>query len=159
MTTDNNLNDEILGEDFLVSEANENLNKYLTFISANLTYGVQIEHVIEILTNPVITTLPMVPHYVTGIINLRGQILPIIDIREIMNKEICSNASAQCVIILEINSISIGILVDTVLQVVNLNKETITPPSKNLAFVNGMTNLSNDRVMFCLDCEALLENK
>lgn len=159
MNMANNTSEEIMDEEYLSTDTNENLTKYLTFISADLTYGIPIENVVEIITNPSITTLPMVPSFVQGIINLRGQILPIIDIREIMNKPVNEDASILCVIILEIGSISIGILVDTVLQVINLPNKISEPPSKNLSFVNGMTNLADGSVMFCLDCDSLVSNK
>ncbi|WMI81002.1 chemotaxis protein CheW [Anaerotignum sp. MB30-C6] len=158
MNMSNNFS-EIMDEDFMVTEADDNVNKYLTFISAELTYGIPIENVVEIITNPSITPLPMVPTFVKGIINLRGQIVPIIDIREIMNKPVCEDTSILCVIILEIGSISIGILVDTVLQVINAPNKMSEPPSKNLDFISGMTNLSDGSIMFCLDCDALVSNK
>lgn len=153
----NHVSDEIMDEDYIA--ADENVNKYLTFVSADLIYGIPIENVVEIITNPSITSLPMVPPYVKGIINLRGQIVPIIDIREIMDKPENEDTSLLCVIILEIGTISIGILVDTVLQVINANNKISEPPSKNLAFISGMTNLSDGSVMFCLDCDSLVSNK
>lgn len=157
MNMANHVSDEIMDDDF--NAADENVNKYLTFVSADLTYGIPIENVVEIITNPTITSLPMVPPYVKGIINLRGQIVPIIDIRQIMDKPENEDTSILCVIILEIGSISTGILVDTVLQVINANSKVSEPPSKNLAFISGMTNLSDGSVMFCLDCDSLVNNK
>jgi len=156
---ENNRSDEIMDEEYGITEVNENTNKYLTFVSADLIYGIPIENVVEIITNPSITSLPMVPPFVEGIINLRGQIVPIIDIRQIMNKPENEDTSISCVIILEIGSISIGILVDTVLQVINATNKISEPPSKNLAFISGMTNLSDGSVMFCLDCDSLVSNK
>jgi len=153
------LTHELLDDEFNLTEADENLNKYLTFISAELVYGIPIDNVVEIITNPGITSLPMVPSYVKGIMNLRGQIVPIIDIRQIMNKPVNEDVAITCVIILEIDSISIGVLVDTVLQVINVTNKLSDPPSKNLDFINGMTNLSDGTVMFSLDCQGLISNK
>ncbi len=159
MNMENKMNDELLDDEYNLSEADENLKKYLTFISADLVYGIPIDNVVEIITNPSITSLPMVPQYVKGIMNLRGQIVPIIDIRQIMNKPANDDITITCVIILEIDSISIGVLVDTVLQVINVTNKLSDPPSKNLAFISGMTNLSDGTVMFSLDCESLISNK
>jgi len=159
MNMGNNISDEIMDEEYNVTEAPENNNKHLTFVSADLIYGIPIENVVEIITNPSITALPMVPPYVKGIINLRGQIVPIIDIRQIMDKPVNEDTSISCVIILEIGSISTGILVDSVLQVINVNDKISEPPSKNLAFISGMTNLSDGSVMFSLDCDSLVSNK
>jgi purine-binding chemotaxis protein CheW len=159
MNMEKSLTHELLDDEFNLTEADENLNKYLTFISAELVYGIPIDNVVEIITNPGITSLPMVPSYVKGIMNLRGQIVPIIDIRQIMNKPVNEDVAITCVIILEIDSISIGVLVDTVLQVINLTNKLSDPPSKNLDFINGMTNLSDGTVMFSLDCQGLISNK
>lgn len=100
-------------EDILVSETTE---RFLTFMSDGLIFGVSTENVIEIITNYMIRPLPMVPDYIRGIINLRGQVLPVMDIRLRMNKPFLEYTSTTCIIILEINSTLIGIVVDTVLQ-------------------------------------------
>ena len=100
----------------------------------------------------------MVPNYVQGIINLRGQIIPVIDIRLRMNK-LASETPYPCIIIIEINSISIGILVDSVLQVLNLENKIAAPPSKNQEFISGITNLPDGSVMFYLDCDLLVNTK
>ena len=55
--------------------------KYLLFLSDQLLFGVKAEYVVEIITNHTITLLPLVPSYILGIINLRGQIIPIVDMR------------------------------------------------------------------------------
>lgn len=158
MSMENTLTEDLFN-DSAENETDENTEKYLTFTSAGLTYGVTIEHVMEIITNPSITALPMVPGYVKGIINLRGQIVPIIDIRQIMGKPENPDNSLCCVIILELGAISFGILVDTVLQVLDIPADMAEPPSKNLSFVNGMTNLSDGSVMFSLDCDLLVNTK
>lgn len=139
--------------------SDKDMQKYLTFKSDGLIYGIAIENVIEIITNHAITKLPMVPDYIKGIMNLRGQIIPIVDIKQRMRKKCCEKTSDTCIIILEVDSVSIGILVDQVLHVINVEKKISTPPSKNHEFVNGMINLSNGTVMFCLDCELLVNAK
>lgn len=141
-----------------IDENSDNTNKYLTFLSNDLIYGIKIENVTEIITNYSITKLPMVPNYVQGIINLRGQIIPVIDIRLRMNK-LASETHYPCIIIIEINSISIGILVDSVLQVLNLENKIAAPPSKNQEFISGITNLPDGSVMFYLDCDLLVNTK
>ncbi|MDD3394530.1 MAG: chemotaxis protein CheW [Anaerotignum sp.] len=159
MQMENYISDEMLDEENNLAEAEEIINKHLTFISAELVYGIPIENVVEIITNPTITALPLVPPYVKGIINLRGQIVPIIDMRQIMDKPKNENISISCVIILEIDSISIGVLVDEVLQVINITGKISDTPSKNLSFISGMTNLSDGTVMYRLDCDTLISIK
>ena len=71
--------------------------KYLLFMSGDLLFGVPAESVAEIITGHTITKLPLVPGYIRGIINLRGQIIPIVDIRRLLNHGDCENGGHRCV--------------------------------------------------------------
>ncbi len=142
------------------ADAVEDSQKYLTFVSDGLNFAINAAYVSEIITNHHITILPMVPSYVKGIINLRGQIIPILDIRERMHKPPMEITEVSCIIVLDINSISIGIYVDTVSQVVDVYESQISPmPSTNSQeLVNGMMSLSEDSVILFLDCELLIQD-
>lgn len=135
----------------------KNIKKFLTFLSDGLLFGVNAANVTEIITNHSITLLPMVPEYIRGILNLRGQIIPIIDIRLRMNKPRIDFTDESCIIVVDINSISIGILVDSVSQVIDISEEKILPsPSNNTeGLVNGILSLS-DSTILSLDCEKLI---
>lgn len=140
-------------------EDNTSTERFLTFSSNGLNIGVSTNYVIEIITNHMITMLPLVPDYVTGIINLRGQIIPIIDIRLRMGNPSIDNTSSTCIIVLNINSVQIGIIVDAVQQVMDIDQSQISPvPVENQQkLINGMVS-SNDRsVILFLDCEQLVE--
>ena len=78
--------------------------RFLTFSSNDLNIGVSTNYVIEIITNHTITMLPLVPDYVKGIINLRGQIIPIIDIRLRMGKPSIDYTSSTCIIVTSTSS-------------------------------------------------------
>ena len=80
--------------------------KYLLFCSDNLLFGVSADYVVEIITNHAITKLPLVPNYIRGIINLRGQIIPIVDIRLLLGQP---SQSDNCIIILNIEDTLVGI--------------------------------------------------
>ena len=95
-------------------------NKYLICISEGLLYGIDAEQVETIITDHTITRLPRVPHYVRGIINLRGQIIPIIDIRLRLGKP---QAEESCIIVVNIGSDCMGILVDGVDKMVDVSRE------------------------------------
>lgn len=138
----------------------DNSKKFLAFLSDELLFGVNAAYVTEIITNHHITMLPMVPNYIKGIINLRGQIIPIIDIRLKMNKPDMDYTDTSCIIVLDINSVLIGILVDTVSQVVDVYEDRISPPTANnkQELVNGMVSLPSGVVMLLLDCELLINN-
>ena len=105
----------------------KNIQRFLTFVSDNITFGVSTDYVIEIISSYMICTLPMVPDYIKGIINLRGQTIPIIDIRLRMGKMPQDYTDATCIIILEIKDISVGIVVDSVTQVLDIDLDRISP--------------------------------
>lgn len=161
MSEDFNYNDSFLEEEENVSNAQkEESQKYLTFISDNLAFAVSAAQVSEIITNHHITILPMVPSFIQGIINLRGQIIPIIDIRQRMHKPPIEPTDTACIIVLDINGVSIGIYVDAVSQVVDVYESNISPMPANSSqeLVNGMMSLSNEKVILFLDCELLISN-
>ncbi len=130
--------------------------KFLIFLTDNLKLGVSAEYVVEIITNHSITYLPMMPNFVRGIINLRGLLIPIIDIRLRLGKEPLEDA---LVIVLNINGTQLGILVDTVDQMVDIPKDDILsiPANSNQTLVSGMCSLPNEGgTMMILDCDQLI---
>lgn len=132
--------------------------RFLTFSSDGLTIGVSTNYVTEIITNHAITPLPLVPDYVKGIINLRGQIIPIMDIRLRMGKMSIDYTNTTCIIVLNIDSTSVGIVVDAVQQVIDIDKERISPvPVENQQeLINGMISSGDRSVILFLDCEQLV---
>lgn len=134
--------------------------KYLLFISDGLDFGVKVSYVNEIITNYNITNLPLVPHYIKGILNLRGQVVPIIDIRAKMGKAEIDQTAVSCIIVLEIGSVTVGIYVDTVSHVADIDESRISPPSPHnrLEMVNGMVSLTENKTLFLMDCDKLIEN-
>ena len=98
--------------------------KYLTFRTDNLLFGIEAEIVMEIITNYSATYVPMVPSYVRGIINLRGQIIPLLDMRQKLSIE---PMDTDCIIVIDVEDIRIGILVDAVSQIIDIPIDTILP--------------------------------
>lgn len=138
--------------------SSENIRKFLTFVSDGLFFGIDASYVTEIIINHNITFLPMVPYYIKGIINLRGQIIPIVDIRLRMNKpEYVKEDNSNCIIVLNIDTVMIGILVDSVRQVLDVDTSMISPPTANNyeELVNGMITISDGSTMLVLDQVAL----
>lgn len=133
--------------------------KYLVFVTDNLKLGVEADYVVEIITNYTITFLPMVPDFVRGIINLRGQIIPIVDVRLRLGKP---SVDSSLVIVLNIDGTQLGILVDAVDQMVDIPKGTIFPISGHSVqqLVSGMYSLPNDAgTMMVLDCDQLMHHE
>ena len=130
-------------------------NKYLICISDGLLYGIDAEQVETIITDHTITRLPRVPHYVRGIINLRGQIIPIIDIRLRLGKP---QAEESCIIVVNIGSDCMGILVDGVDKMVDVSRDSILPmPTQNpQKLISGMCSLPDGGTLLILDCGLLL---
>lgn len=131
--------------------------KYLIFSSDGLMYGIKAELVKDINTDYTITYLPKVPSYVRGVINLRGQIVPIVDIRLRLGKMPKDNF---CCVVVNVDGNEVGILVDMVEQMVDVPLEAIlpVPTSSGHAMVSGMCTLANGHTMLELDCELLLHD-
>lgn len=149
---------EINTEEVVAAEAPISTERFLTFTSDGLTIGISTDYVTEIITNHNITVLPLVPDYVKGIINLRGQIIPIIDIRLRMGKEAIAYTNHTCIIVLNIDSVLIGIVVDMVQQVIDIDKSLISsmPIEDHQELINGMVSLDERSVLLFLDCEQLV---
>ena len=133
--------------------------KYLIFMADHLKLGVIAEDVVEILNNQIITYLPMVPDFIRGIINMRGQMVPILDIRLRLGKMPQDNF---CSIVVEVDGNMVGIVVDMVEQMVDVPKEDILPVPTNSGgsqvMVSGMCTLPDGNTMLELDCAQLLHD-
>lgn len=135
-------------------------NRFLTFLLGEESYGIDIKYVVEIIGIQAITEIPEIPEYVKGIINLRGKIIPIMDVRLRFKKESKEFTDRTCVIVVDINNISIGLIVDSVAEVIAIPEENmVEPPQMNKAFNNRYIRKIGkvgDEVKLLLDCEKLL---
>ncbi len=131
--------------------------KYLLFLSDALLFGVPAENVVEIITGHTVTELPLVPGHIRGVINLRGQIIPIVDIRYLLSHGSCQN---DCMIILQSDDTQVGILVDQVQKMVDVDISTLlpVPPQSSKDLVCGMCSLEDGQTMLAFDCTQLLEH-
>ena len=133
------------------------VERCLTFESGDLILYISTKHVIEIINNHSITKLPLMPPYIRGIINLRGQILPVVDIQLRMGKESPELASKTCIIVLDINSVSLGIIVDSVRQVIDIDLKNVRPSplKRQQKLLDGMVTMEDGSVFMSIDCQAL----
>ena len=155
------LMEEFFEEEEKIEEGETNdAERCLTFESGGLVMYMSTSYVIEIINDHSITALPMVPHYVKGIINLRGSILPVIDIRLLMHREAEEYTSKTCIIVLNIDSVAIGIIVDRVRQVIDIDLSEVQPiPLRNRQkLCNGMITLDSGEVAMSFDAEALVQS-
>jgi len=149
-------------EEVLSEEEDTQKNKYLTFSLGEETYGIDIRVVIEIIGIHPITGVPEVPEYVKGIINLRGKIIPVIDMRLRFRREFREYNDRTCMIVIEVNDILIGLIVDGVSDVLTIPAENIVPPpalkSSQNKYINGIGKLEN-MVILLLDCDKLFSEQ
>ncbi|MBD5119419.1 MAG: chemotaxis protein CheW [Clostridiales bacterium] len=134
--------------------------KYLIFMAGHLKLGVAAEDVVEILNNQVITYLPMVPNFIRGIINMRGQMIPILDICTRMGME--AREDDSLVVVINLDDIQLGLLVDGVDQMLDIPKANILPMPANSTqmLVSGMCSLPDGSgTMMVLDSEQLMPNE
>ena len=130
--------------------------QYLLFQSDDLRIGIEVEYVVETIINPSIPRLPLLPNYVRGVINLRGEVIPIVDVRLRLGQR---GGKDDSVIVINVNGTQMGILVDQVDQMVKLPKSRILPvPARNeQKLICGMSSLPDGGTMLVLDCPVLLE--
>ena len=127
--------------------------KYLIFMADHLKLGVIAEDVVEILNNQIITYLPMVPDFIRGIINMRGQMVPILDVRARLG---LPPQEESLVVVINLGDVQLGILVDAVDQMLDIPKSNIHPLPANSTqmLVSGMCSLPDGSgTMMVLDCE------
>ena len=140
--------------------------KYLTFALANEEYGLEILKVREIIGYMDITTVPQMPGYIKGVINLRGQVIPVIDLRAKFGMETAQVTEQTCIIVVETThsnrNYSTGIVVDRVQEVLDIAGDNIeeTPQfdsSVTTDFILGMGKIG-DSVKILLNIDRVLAN-
>jgi len=96
-------------ENVLEYEEDTQKGKYLTFIIGKEVYGIEIKYVMEIIGMQQITEVPELPEYIKGIINLRGKIIPVLDVRLRFKKEPMEYNDRTCIIVVDIKDVSVGL--------------------------------------------------
>lgn len=133
--------------------------RFLTFYIGSDSYGIEIQYVTEIIGIQAITEIPELPEYVKGIINLRGKIIPVMDIRLRFKKEPREYNDRTCIIVVDISNLSIGLIVDSVSEVLTIPEEEIVdPPEMNKCsnrYIKKIGKYGNE-VKLLLDCDKLL---
>lgn len=139
--------------------------KFMTFQTGNEIFGISISYVNEIIVIQPITAIPEVEDYVKGLINLRGKIIPVIDVRARFNLEPIEYTDRTCIIVISVKNMSIGLIVERIAEVENIMDEDIVPPPKignrdNLKnkFVYGVAR-TGDTVKLLLDPEKLIKDE
>ena len=153
--------------DQAVKVMEEREGKYLTFSLADEEYGIGILKIKEIIGMMPVTTVPQTPKFVKGVINLRGKVIPVIDLRLRFGMESIDYTERTCIIVVEIDgtvgTVQIGIVVDSVSEVLNIKGEDIedTPTfgtKLDTNYILGMAKMEGG-VKILLDIDRVLNSE
>jgi len=137
-------------------ETIRSVQQFLTFRLAQETYAIDVLKVREILDVPDVTKVPQAPAYMLGVINLRGSVVPVVDLRKRFQVEARAQTKESCIVVVEVafegESLTIGIVGDSVEEVVELTQDQIEPPPKlgtqlNTEFILGMGKQGDDFIL------------
>lgn len=152
---------EEITQELYDEEEDTQKDKYLTFSLGSESYGIEIRYVTEIVGIQPITEVPELPDYIKGIINLRGKIIPVLDVRSRFKKSSINYNDRTCIVVIDIKDISIGMIVDAVEEVLSIpGKEIVPPPDINKAgrkYIRGIGK-TGSQVTLLLDCDKLLDD-
>ncbi|HEY3060903.1 MAG TPA: chemotaxis protein CheW [Chloroflexota bacterium] len=123
-------------------------------------YGVEISRVHEIIRLQSVTKVPRSPAFVEGVINLRGKVIPVVDLRRRFGLPTADHTRASRIVVVELGDQVVGIVVDGVSEVLRVNTATVEPPSPVVAgidseYLHGIAKLS-DRLVILLDLDRIL---
>ncbi len=131
-------------------------------------YGLDVHIVDSIIKLQPITTVPNTPDYVEGVTNLRGDVLPVVDLRRLLGRSVQETGKDSRIVVVELPETKIGLLVDAVVEVLRIDQQMIQPPSPlvstiDAAFIDGVVNIgaleagmSGDRLIVLLNLENTL---
>ncbi len=136
-------------------------HKYLFFRIGKESYGIGIRHVIEIIELQTISEVPEMPVYVKGVINLRGKVIPVVDLRLRFAMQERAYDDRTCIVVTEIDTSLVGLVVDTVEEVMEIPDERIEPPPRFRSvaardrYILGMGKVG-DAVKILIDVETVM---
>lgn len=134
--------------------------KYLTFHLAKEDYGIEIRHVTEIIGIQKITEVPDMPAYIKGVVNLRGKVIPVMDVRSRFNLPPRAYDPRTCIVVVNINDTTTGLVVDEVSEVVDIPALQVEPAPRagrgnGQGYIQGMGKIGSG-VKILLAVERLL---
>lgn len=136
--------------------------RYLTFYIDSAVYGIELVHVIDIISAQAVTSVPGTPAYVKGIINLRGSIVPVIDIRLKFNLMEREYDDRTCMVVVNIEDMQVALVVDTVAEVIDLDNEVTAslPEFNNVNTKQYLRSISkvDGHLVLNLECHKLLQD-
>ena len=143
-----------------------NSKQYVTFCLAEELFGVEVSRTREILSVISVTSVPQTPDYMLGVINLRGQVVPVIDMRLKLGMSAADETQDTCIIVVEVlvdgEPIVVGALADAVREVLEIKSDAIEPPPRlgtrlNTEFIKGMGKIDED-FLILLDIDKIFNS-
>jgi len=141
--------------------------KFLTFHIADEDYGIEIRYVTEIIGIQSITDVPDMPNYIKGVINLRGNVIPVMDVRQRFNLPEKAYEERTCIVVVNVDDKTVGLVVDKVNEVVDIPEGNIEPPPRTKAesgqYIQGMGKIDEEvkilldvlKLLYCEDLEQM----
>jgi len=144
--------------DYITEDAMK--ERYLIFKIDDSFYGIEIRHVIEIIGLQPITSIPHQQNFVNGVINLIGKLIPVIDVRLRLGKPFKEYNDRTCIIVINIDDIDAGLIVDFVSEVLTIKQDELSVPPENFgqsesSFIKSIAK-SSDRLILILDSKPLI---
>ena len=136
-------------------------DRYLLFYIQDMLYSVELRYVIEIIAVRTATHLPNLPVYIKGIINLRGKVIPVIDMRLKLGLPEREYDDKTCIVVIDISDIHIGLIVDSVSEVVTISEAQISDtPSGDIAekYISSVSTNTDGCTILNIDSEKLFIN-
>ncbi len=154
---------EARGKSVQEEEEDTQKDKYLTFHLGREVYAIEIRYVTEIIGILKITPIPEMPDHVKGVVNLRGKIIPVMDVRTRFHLDPRAYDERTCVIVVHLQETDVGLVVDTVSEVADLPEANIEPAGglaqgQGTAFIKGIGKVGDD-IRIILDVDKLLFEK
>ena len=154
------LDQRIVDDDLYDEDEDTQKDKYLTFHLAGEDYGIEIAFVTEIIGIQKITEVPDMPDFIKGVINLRGKVIPVMDVRVKFKLDSRDYDERTCIVVVDIDETSIGLVVDEVSEVVDIPESNVEPPPKtgkgtSSRYLKGMGKIEEE-VKILLNIERLL---
>lgn len=150
--------------DLELNEFDEPKSNYMTFKSGDEYFGLKIQYVNEIIQIQSITTVPETEDYIKGLINLRGKIIPVIDVRLRFGQEPFEYNDRTCIIVIQVNDTMVGLIIEKIAEVVEIKDSDILPPptisrsdQSNRKYIYGIGKVG-DTVKLLLDPVKLLSD-
>lgn len=142
-------------------ENEDSTRKYLVF-SVEEDYALELSKIVEIIEYRSVTKVPETPAYIAGVMNLHGSVLPVIDMRKRFHKPDATVVTRRCIVVIRYEDMRLGLIVDTVTDLIDIDKSTISPPPQvgkdySHVFIKAI-GVCSDKMVLIIDADTLVNH-